>query len=174
MRRTIQIGVLALAIGVLGGGISPRVGWGKELPAREKEEKVPRTIGAVLRLAKVYLAQEARLQSDGVAQNSVGAELLVVHWRNLRALRLGYEALEADGALERLSPRNRTQLRHVLAQVLGKAVDIELQGDTTFQARVVDASEERSEDLLALTQLANRSFDFQLQVNPELQGAAAK
>jgi hypothetical protein len=124
---------------------------------RHPRPRPPADVPTLLTLARGYLDEERALDARGDA-TPVKAREVIDQWDRLHLVRLGFERLERRRELAHAGEARRVRLRHTLAQLLGRAVDVDAEraGDElrTAQAR-------HAEDLAALRDLAARAFDFE-------------
>lgn len=126
--------------------------------APPKRVKAPADLPSLLALSRDYLRAESELSAER-EREPLPTATVIAHLDELHAIALGFQKLERRGELRHLGEGRRTQVRHVLAQLLGQSTEIasEHMGDLLSAAL-----ERREKDLATLREVAQRSFDFEL------------
>jgi hypothetical protein len=85
------------------------------------------------------------------------------HWQKLRGLRKRLDRLAARGALARLAPTERSELRKALTGVVEHSVELVYVTVDEIDPRIFDADEERTVELLRMAVLGNRWLGLEVQ-----------
>lgn len=150
--RVLVVGLLLL-LPLLAGAQAPS----KDGPAP------PKDVSSLLRLGHKWVKTDQKLVDSG---EPVTTKVMLDHFAELHALRVAFERLERRGELNHLGEGRRVSLRHLLAQILGSALQVDgtsgVSGD-----RLAEAKDQNREDVQALTELASRVFDFSFDSSKE-------
>jgi hypothetical protein len=102
-------------------------------------------------------------ERDLFAQKTLPTKKIIAHWNKLRPMRRAVERMIARGQVEKLTPNERGEMRRALHQVLEHSVELVYVAASEIDARMFDADEERTVELLRLALLANRWFGLEVQ-----------
>src|SRR5262245_29392609 len=116
-------------------------------------------------LLRRYNAEERRLLELGVEDvgrvAAVPVPIALAHWKKLASLRARIERLDRRRGFAQLGPSERILLRHELAELLGRPLDLADVKDGLSDA-VREADVRRKEDLVAIARAVNHSLDFSI------------
>jgi hypothetical protein len=123
---------------------------GNLFPRRLPEDSPQLVAGALRR----YRTTERRLLAD----HTLDAADLTIHWRKLGKLRQRLERLEARGLLD--GPN--AELRAEVTRLLDHPIEVYVAGLDEVDVKLRDAAEFRLRQLLGLASLANRCFGMHI------------
>lgn len=104
-----------------------------------------------------------KTERDLFAQQTLPTKKIIAHWHKLRPLRRGVERMIARGQVQTLTQEERGAMRRALTQVLEHSVELVYVAASDIDARMFDADEERTVELLRLALLANHWFGLEVQ-----------
>ena len=104
-----------------------------------------------------------KTERDLFAQKELPTKKIIAHWHKLRPLRRAVERMIDHGQVAKLSQDERAEMRKALTQVLEHSVELVYVAASEIDARMFDADEERTVELLRLALLGNRWFGLEVQ-----------
>ena len=96
-------------------------------------------------------------------QKTLPTKKIIAHWHKLRPLRRAVERMVASQKLETLTNQQRTELRRAMAGVVQHSVELVYVTAYDIDARLFDADEERTVELLRLAIIGNRWLGMEVQ-----------